>query len=76
MNVGLDGNHKYTENGPSDLPVMVNGLFRNSKSLLLKYREVGGINNLNLNIEFNQDQITIQVDDPTGYMSGEIRGHI
>ncbi len=76
LNVGREEDLRLTDTGPSGLPTAMGGCFIDQDRLLIHYREVGGVNHFDMHIRFSAKGLTIHVDDPSGYLSGEIIGYL
>lgn len=72
--VGLDGEYRISDSGPSNLPVGVRGLWDADGSFVMRYSEVAGMNNFTIRAIFENDGLTLEVEDPTGYFGQVISG--
>jgi CubicO group peptidase (beta-lactamase class C family) len=72
--VGLDGVYRFSADGPSNLPVALKGLWQSDNRFVLHYNEVARINNFKINMTFEEEEVVIQLDDPTDYFDQTITG--
>jgi len=72
MPVGLDGVYRFSSDGPSNLPVAIEGFWQTDNRFVLHYNEVARINNFRINITFEREEAVLQLDDPTGYFDQTI----
>jgi hypothetical protein len=76
MPVGLDGIYRFSSDGPSNLPVAIEGFWQTDNRFILHYNEVARINNFRINMTFKGEEAVIQLDDPTDYFDQTITGKI
>lgn len=74
MPVGLDGVYRFSADGPSNLPVALEGFWQTDNRFVLHYNEVAGINNFRINMTFEGEEAVVQLDDPTDYFDQTITG--
>jgi CubicO group peptidase (beta-lactamase class C family) len=76
MPVGLDGVYRFSADGPSNLPVALEGFWQTDNEFVLHYNEVARINDFRINITFEGKEALVQLDDPTDYFDQTIKGKI
>jgi CubicO group peptidase (beta-lactamase class C family) len=64
--VGMDGVPRFSETGPTDIPVGVTGAWVEPDAFLLRYDEVAGPNHFVLRADF-AGGLLLEVSDPTDY---------
>lgn len=69
MPIGLDGVYRFSSDGPSNLPVALKGFWQGENTFVLLYNEVARINNFKISMTFEDERVTVQIDDPSGYFS-------
>lgn len=74
MPVGLDGVYRFSADGPSTLPVALEGFWQTDNQFALHYNEVARINNFRINMTFGGEEVVVQLDDPTDYFDQTIAG--
>ena len=76
MPVGLDGVYRFSADGPSNLPVALEGFWQTDNRFVLHYNEAARINNFIITMTFEGEEAVIQLDDPTDYFDQRITGKI
>jgi len=74
MPVGLDDVYRFSADGPSGVPVALEGYWKTDNTFALHYHEAAGINNLRISMTFEQEEVVIQLDDASGYFDQTITG--
>ena len=74
--VGLDGVYRLSNETPSELPAGVRGNWRGEDTFVLEYDEIGRVNHFTFTIQFTDESIDVNVDEPTGLYQLALTGHI
>ena len=74
MPVGLDGVYRISADGPSKLPVALEGFWQADNRFVLHYNEIAGINTFIIRMTFEGKEVVIRLDDPTDYYDQTITG--
>jgi hypothetical protein len=72
--VGLDGVYRFSETSPSGDPAALRGRWEASERFSLDYNEITRINRFRLVFTFSGDTVTLTYSEPTGQITGEIKG--
>jgi len=76
LKVGLDNIFRITSGGRFNLPTALKGAWETDHVFILKWDEIGNINNWQAIITFENDKVTMQWSEATGLDSVTINGYL
>ncbi|NNF96125.1 MAG: serine hydrolase [Halobacteria archaeon] len=74
--IGLDGVYRISNQTPSKLPAGVRGRWTGENSFVLEYDEIGRVNHFTFTMQFKDESVDVNVDEPTGLYQLALTGHI
>ena len=72
--IGLDGVPRISPGGRLGLPVAVKGWWQSDQTFVLDYDEVANINDYQLNFNFHENEITVEVSERTANVKMGFKG--
>jgi len=74
LNVGLDNVLRINPNGRFDLPVALKGRWETDTVFTLHVNEIANINNWQIQMTFENDEVTIETDEATWHSPVTVKG--
>lgn len=76
LRVGLDNRFLFNQTGPSELPNLMKGRWISQNELQFRYLDIGGLNDLNFHLTFQDEDVIVNVSDPTKYLNEQFKGTV
>ena len=74
--VGMDNTYRVSPGGRFGLPVALKGRWENNSTFVVSYNEIGNINNWRISTTFQDDKVTVHMQESTGLGEATFGGKI
>ena len=72
--IGLDGRYRFSSTGPAGLPMAARAHWVSASELVLDLDTVANINHFTIRVAFQDEQVTLRVDEATGEVNDLVVG--